>query len=94
LKNYFERNGLVVDKEVRDAFANNIPKAVVDVWDELHQTKPEWSGADVVRKIPLDLIPHSNHESVREEMGKGEKVERTRRRRSSATVIVDALVIA
>jgi len=29
LKNYFERNGLVVDKEVRDAFVNNISKAVV-----------------------------------------------------------------
>ena len=29
VKGYFERNGLVVDKEVRDAFVANIPKAVV-----------------------------------------------------------------
>ena len=29
LKSYFERNGLVVDKEVRDVFVANIPKAVV-----------------------------------------------------------------
>jgi len=40
LKNYFKRNGLAVDKEVRDAFVNNIPKAVVtsqvsEIIDEL-----------------------------------------------------------
>ena len=29
VKGYFERNGLVVDKEVRGVFVNNIPKAVV-----------------------------------------------------------------
>ena len=46
----------------------------------------------MLRKIPIDLIPHSYHESVREEMGK-EVFERAKRRRSSATVIVDALVI-
>ena len=41
VKNYFERNGLVVDKEVRDVFVNNIPKAFVssqvsEIIDELN----------------------------------------------------------
>jgi len=36
LKNYFERNGLVVDAEVRDVFITNIPKAIVtDQVDEI-----------------------------------------------------------
>jgi len=63
------------------------------VWNELHQTKPKWFGNDVVRKIPLDFIPHSNHESIREEMGKENITERAKRRRSSATVIIDAVVM-
>ena len=42
MKNYFERNGLVVDKEVRGVFVNNIPKAVVsnqvsEIVDELRK---------------------------------------------------------
>ena len=56
LKNYFERNGLVVDKEVRDVFVNNIPKAVVssqvsDIVEELSKVN---FNEEMWRPLPKD----------------------------------------
>jgi len=60
---------------------------LVEVWDELHQQKPAWFTDEVIKRIPLEFIPHIHHESVREEM----HGERERRRKSSAFVISEAL---
>ena len=40
VKSYFERNGLIIDKEIRDVYVASIPKAVVtsqvsDIIDKL-----------------------------------------------------------
>jgi len=56
MKSYFERNGLVVDKEVRDVFVNNIPKAVVssqvsDIVDKLNSVN---FAEDMWKPLPKD----------------------------------------
>ena len=65
---------------------------LVDVWDELHQSKPAWF-VDEIKNIPLELIPNISLESVREEMGikEDETINSRRseqRRRSSAPMII------
>ena len=50
-------------------YEGEVKEWLAEVWDELHHTKPVWFTEEAVESVPLDLIPHSNHDSVREEMG-------------------------
>jgi len=59
-----------VHRAIWKKFAGEMREWLGEVWNELHQTKPIWFGDDVVRKIPMDFIPHISHASVRSEMTK------------------------
>jgi len=58
VKNYFERSGLVVDKEVRDVFVNNIPKAVVS--SQARDIVEELSKVNFVEAMWEPLSKNSN----------------------------------
>jgi len=55
------------------------------VWEELHQTKPEWFTEDIVANLPPDLIPHAKHEVFQEEIDSFKKS--SVRRRSSVFIV-------
>ena len=54
---------------------------LVEVWNDLHSKKPTWLTEDAIRKIPLDLIPNINHESVLREMAEEDLLEFARKER-------------
>ena len=58
LKNYFERNGLVVDKEVRDVFVANIPKAVAT--SQVSDIVAELSSVNFIEEMWRPLPKDSN----------------------------------
>ena len=51
-----------------------------NVWDKLHAEKPAWFTEEVIRRIPVEFIPHLGEEGVREEIGE-EAVEEMRKSR-------------
>jgi len=82
-------------------YSNLVKEWLAEVWDELHQKKPAFFTNDCIKSIPLELIPHMRHESVREEMNHevdGENGEEGKRgiagfsrRRSTRLVIGEVL---
>jgi len=66
---------------------------LLEVWGDLHSKKPAWLTKEVIRNIPLDLIP--NIESLKGEMemelGEESEQQKSRRRKSSVETIGAAL---
>ena len=69
-------------------YEGEVKERLAEVWDELHHTKPAWLTEELIKTIPLDLIPHI--ESVKEELGNKLKG----RRRSSVRILGEALKTA
>jgi len=65
-----------------------------EVWDDLHSKKPAWLTEEVIRNIPLDLVPNIESLKAEMEMEMGEESEKQKRRRrkSSAEIIGAALL--
>ena len=56
-------------KSILREIESEVKDWLLEVWDELHHTKPSWFTEDAIRRIPLEFIP--NIESVKEGMDEG-----------------------
>jgi len=83
-------------------YADEIRDWLSEVWQELHETKPDWFSEAVISRIPNEFIPNIRHQSVRDEMKRASSRMkeddgddgpiRARRRSSLGDIMADALI--
>ena len=55
-------------------YKEDISHWLTEVWEDLHQNRPVWFTEELIKMIPVELIPHSRQQSVRDEMTVGENL--------------------
>ena len=62
-----------VHQEIWKGFEQEMRDWLNDVWEELHQTKPEWFTQELVKSIPREFTPLIREPSIREELSVRER---------------------
>ena len=62
-------------------YKEEIKEWLDEAWDRLHREKPVWFTQNVVKSVPIDILPNMEHESVVKEMAQETKIEREKRRK-------------
>jgi len=67
-------------------YKEEIKEWLGEAWHRLNTEKPIWFTESVSERVPTEFIPHTQHQSVREEMNGNEYVAKRRRRRSTVSL--------